>query len=257
MLASAAGASVAAQESGTPAASGTVCTTLTAERTEGPYYIEDALLRDDITEGVAGVPLQLDITVMDVTTCQPLTDVAVDIWHCNAVGEYSGVSAGMGNPDTTGQTFLRGIQLTDSNGVANIKTIYPGWYAGRATHIHLKVHVGGAAADGTYEGGTVAHTGQLFFDDALTDQIAQIDPYNTRDVVRTRNDEDNVLAGGLDEPGFLLEMTPVVDGSLADGFVGTVTLGVDPAAISTESGSGSGQGGPPSGGPGDPQGGGD
>ncbi|HWV22958.1 MAG TPA: hypothetical protein VNZ58_02105, partial [Thermomicrobiales bacterium] len=112
-----------------------------------------------------------------------------------------------------------------------------------ATHIHLKVHVGGTAEDGTYEGGTVAHTGQLFFDDDLTDKIATLDPYVTRTIQRTRNDEDGVLAGGLNEPGFFLEMTPVNADDLSAGFTGTVTLGVDPSAISQETGMG-GNGGP-------------
>ena len=227
------------------------CATLTAERTEGPYYVEDALMRDDITEGRPGIPLKLRITVMDAVACEPLDNAAVDIWHCDASGTYSGVSAGMGNSDTTGQTFMRGIQLTGTDGVAEITTIYPGWYQGRCTHIHLKVHVGGTAADGTYEGGTVAHTGQLFFDDAITDEVATVEPYASRGVTRTRNEEDGVLANGFNEPGFFLDLTQISAGAIADGFTGTVTLGVDPSAISEEIGPGDGNGdpgGPPPGG---------
>lgn len=230
------------------------CTPLTAERTEGPYYIEDALLRDDITEGQPGIPLDLRMTIIDAMSCEPLDNVAVDIWHCNAAGSYSGISGGMGNDDTTGETFLRGIQLTGPDGVAAIRTIYPGWYQGRATHIHLKVHVGGTADDGTYEGGTVAHTGQLFFDDDLTDKIATLDPYVGRTIARTRNDDDGVLAGGLNEPGFFLDMTPVDSDDLTKGFTGVVTLGIDPTAISQEDGPGGmpSQGGPRSQPPGSP-----
>jgi protocatechuate 3,4-dioxygenase beta subunit len=233
-----------ADATATDATATLACATLTAERTEGPYYVEDALVRDDITEGRPGIPLKLQITVMDIVACAPLDNGAVDIWHCDASGTYSGVSGGMGNDDTTGQTFLRGIQLTGTDGVAEITTMYPGWYQGRCTHIHLKVHVGGTAEDGTYEGGTVAHTGQLFFDDAITDEVAQVEPYASRGVVRTRNEEDGVLANGFNEPGFFLTLTRIDEHDITAGFVGTVTLGVDPSAISEETGGGGGNGGP-------------
>ena len=118
-----------AQDAATTSDSATaeVCTALTPERTEGPYYIDDKLLRDDITEGKAGVPLELSVTVMDVTTCEPLVDAAVDIWHCDALGDYSAISGQGGNDDTSGETWLRGVQLTGTDGVATIATIYPGW----------------------------------------------------------------------------------------------------------------------------------
>ncbi|MCO5215764.1 MAG: intradiol ring-cleavage dioxygenase [Thermomicrobiales bacterium] len=246
------GGSVVAQDTSTTTTSTALtCTTLTPERTEGPYYIDDLLLRDDITEGKEGIPLELSVEVMDVTTCEPMVDAAVDIWHCDALGDYSGISGQNGNDDTGGQTWLRGVQLTGTDGVATITTIYPGWYVSRATHIHMKVHVGGTADDGTYLGGTTAHTGQFFIDDELNDAVAQLDPYNTRlDVYRTRNDEDNVLNGALNEPGFLLTMTPNVEGDYAQGFKATVTVGIDPSAESAESGmdnSGGGNNGRPGG----------
>lgn len=242
LVLSAVGSSVMAQES-VPATSESsavsqVCVTLTPERTEGPYYIDDLLLRDDITEGKEGVPLDLEITVIDPETCEPLTDVAVDIWHCDALGDYSGISGQMGNDDTSGQTWLRGVQLTDIDGVARIRTIYPGWYVSRCTHIHLKVHTGGAAEDGTYIGGTTAHTGQLFFDDQVNDAVAELEPYRQRlDVYRTRNEEDSVLSGALSEPGFFVDLVPVAEDDIGAGFTGTVTLGVNPAAESSETGS--------------------
>lgn len=216
-------------------AAAATCVTLTPERTEGPYYIDDLLLRDDITEGKEGVQLDLAITVIDAESCEPLADVAVDIWHCDALGDYSGVGGQMGNDDTTGQTWMRGVQLTGEDGIASIRTIYPGWYVGRSTHIHLKVHVGGSAEDGTYLGGTTAHTGQLFFDDELTDQVAQLAPYNTRiDVARTLNSEDGVLGGALTEPGFWLGIAAINANDLNSGFTGTVTLGIDSSAVSSE-----------------------
>jgi protocatechuate 3,4-dioxygenase beta subunit len=120
------------------------------ELTEGPYYIEGEQIRRNITEGKAGVPLTLRLRVVDASTCKPIKGAAVDIWHADAGGVYSGFGGG-----ARSRTFLRGIQRTDANGVAVFRTIYPGWYPGRAVHIHLKVHVGGS----------VVHTGQLFFPD--------------------------------------------------------------------------------------------
>ena len=207
------------------------CVPLTAEQTEGPYYVDDLLLRDDISEAREGVALDLEISVIDAVTCAPLADAAVDIWHCDALGDYSGVGGQMGNDDTSGQTWMRGVQLTDASGVARMRTVYPGWYVGRCTHIHLKVHIGGTAEDGTYLGGTTAHTGQLYFDDAMSDDVAKLSPYNTRlDIVRTRNDEDGVLRGALNEPGFLIEVMPISDDDLAQGLTGKVTLGINPSA---------------------------
>src|SRR5947208_14054998 len=102
---------------------------LTPEQTEGPYYLDLETVRKDITEGKPGVPLTLRVKVIDTATCSALPGTAVDIWHCDALGVYSGYVAGGSTPDTT---FLRGVQLTDSSGVAEFTTVYPGWYVGRA-----------------------------------------------------------------------------------------------------------------------------
>lgn len=109
---------------------------LSPETAEGPYYVSGEQVRSDIREGREGTPLTLEFTVSDASTCAVLQDAMVDIWHCDAVGDYSGF-----NSDN--QTFLRGVQATDANGLATFSTVYPGWYQGRATHIHLKVHVSG------------------------------------------------------------------------------------------------------------------
>ncbi len=200
------------------------------------------------------------MTVIDATTCAPLENAAVEIWHCDANGFYSGFVEA--NPDGQGsnsgyeddgsneETFLRGIQLTDADGLATFQTIYPGWYVSRDIHIHLKVHVGGAAEDGTYDGGQVSHTGQIAFRDEITDQVAQIEPYASRTTTFTRIEEDGVFAEHVvDEEGFFLNLTQVNPAALADGFIGTITLGVDPEAINDDSG---GEGGPGGGTP--PQG---
>lgn len=240
----------------TPAATAVAMCVLTPERTEGPYYLDDLLVRSDITEGKAGVPLDLKITVLDVNTCAPIVNAAVDIWHCDANGFYSGFTDKNPGGDRAYQddgsnpaTFLRGVVLTGSDGLAEFRTIYPGWYAGRDIHIHMKVHVGAAAADGTYDGGTTAHTGQLAFEDALTDEIARLKPYANRTTTHLSFAEDNVFGGvGDGDVSFFLTMTPRNAASLADGFTGTINVGVNPAAIQTESGGPGGQGGPPPGG---------
>ena len=210
---------------------------LTPQQTSGPFYLPLELLREDITEGKPGVPLRLRIAVTDVNNCALLPDAAVDIWHCDAQGYYSGVAAepgsGASEDDAASGTFLRGIQLTNADGVAELQTIYPGWYTGRAVHIHMAVHVEGAADEGagTYEGGQVAHVGQLYFDDAVNDQIFAADEaYAGRDDARrTRNEQDGILGGHLSEPGFMLALTPLGD-TLQDGFLGEITVGVDPNA---------------------------
>ena len=255
---------VAAQDASagaTPASPTNDICVLTAEMTEGPYYLSGDLIRKDITEGRAGVPLKLKIGVLNPDSCSPVENVAVDIWHCDALGYYSGVAAnapGTGDPtpadlDTIPEdNFLRGIQITDADGMVEFDTIYPGWYAGRAIHIHLKVHVGGSAEDETetYEGGHTAHTGQLFFDETTNDLVFQEEPYSTRVTTRLANDQDNILGSHDEEPGFLLSLTQVTEGTAADGYIGAITLGVDPDVTQAASaGGGGGQPGGPGGNP--------
>src|SRR5207247_8587816 len=124
---------------------------LTPEMTEGTYDISDEANRRDVTEGRPGVPLQLDLTVVDATTCTPIPGAVVEIWHADAGGNYSGFGSSASN-----RTFLRGAQTSGADGKVTFETIYPGWYQGRATHIHLKVHVNGAT-----------QTTQLFLDEAV------------------------------------------------------------------------------------------
>jgi protocatechuate 3,4-dioxygenase beta subunit len=193
---------------------------LTPEVTDGPYYLDVNKVRSDITEGKDGAPLDLKLTVVDATGCTPIKDAAIDVWHCDAGGVYSGFSqASAGGPGggpggsqgpTDSQTFLRGTQVSDANGLAQFQTIYPGWYSGRAVHIHMKVHVGGS----------VVHTGQLFFDDNLTDQVYRNAPYSTRGAPDVRNAADDIYrsAGAASA---VLAVTP------ADrGYAGEITVGV-------------------------------
>ena len=120
-------------------------------------------MRADIAEGRPGVPLALRLRVIEAGSCTPIAGARVDIWHCDARGIYSAFP-GQGdshNIDHTGKTFLRGTQMVDGNGWGTFKTIYPGWYAGRATHIHFKVFL---------DERTVL-TGQTFFPEALNEYI--------------------------------------------------------------------------------------
>src|SRR5207245_8716341 len=154
---------------------------LTPELTEGPYYIAGEKVRRDIREGHPGTLLTLHLAVLHASTCKPIKGAAVDIWHADAAGNYSGFGAGAAS-----RTFMRGIQKTDTNGVAVFTTIYPGWYQGRAVHIHIKVHVGGS----------VVHTGQLFFSDALTNQVYKAAPYRARGNPDVTDAADSIYRNG-------------------------------------------------------------
>jgi len=154
---------------------------LTPEQTEGPYYVAGEKLRRNITDGRPGAPLVLRTFVVDASTCKPIRNAAVDIWHADAAGIYSGFGAG-----ASSRTFMRGIQRTNAKGLAQFRTVYPGWYQGRTVHIHVKVHVGG----------NVAHTGQLYFSDALTDRVYVRAPYSARPNRTTRNASDMIYRNG-------------------------------------------------------------
>jgi protocatechuate 3,4-dioxygenase beta subunit len=198
---------------------------LTPEQEEGPFYIDLAQVRQDIVENRSGVPLALALTVVDSDSCEPIRDAAVDIWHCDALGVYSGEPS----EGSEGETYLRGIQLTDKNGLAEFATIYPGQYPGRTTHIHVKVHIGGRQSDGAYSGGHVSHTGQLFTSDRRDAEVFALAPYNRNTAEITSRDTDGVFR---DEGGSssVLAIAPVGNGLARDGFTARATLGVDPGA---------------------------
>ncbi|MFI1029272.1 intradiol ring-cleavage dioxygenase [Streptomyces sp. NPDC020951] len=234
------------------------CMTLMTSVTEGPYYLDGALVRKDITEGKSGVPLTLRLTVVDATDgCTPVAGAAVEIWHCDAWGYYSGYTTA--NPGGSApaesedgstandNTYLRGYQVANANGVVKFETIFPGWYTPRTCHIHLKVHTGGQKEDGTYEGGKVNYTGQLFFPDDAAQEIFTLEPYSQHSGSYTTLDNDMVYDGGGTSSG-LLTLKPVHKADPSKGYKGSITLGVDPDAENTGAGGGGGGGGtPPSG----------
>jgi protocatechuate 3,4-dioxygenase beta subunit len=198
---------------------------LTPEQEEGPFYIDLAQVRQDIVEDRPGVPLALALSVVDSDTCEPIRDAAVDIWHCDALGVYSGESL----VGSEGETYLRGIQLTDGNGLAEFATIYPGQYPGRTTHIHLKVRLGGRQGDGAYAGGHVSHTGQLFTSDRRDAEVFALAPYNGNAAEITPRNADGIFRyqGGSSS---VLVLARVGNNLARDGFTASATLGVDPGA---------------------------
>ena len=245
----------ATAEAATPATgAATACIALAAELTEGPYYLEDALVRGNVIEDREGLPLDLTIGVIDTETCAPLINAAVEIWHCDTRGYYSGVSGNNPGSDSstderaaaTNATWLRGVQITDANGQVTFQTIFPGWYVSRAIHIHMKVHVDGDVdSANTYEGGHVSHTGQLFFAKNITEKVMATDHYANRpDQERTLNEEDNILGDHVDDPEFMVAMTQLDGSDLGKGYNGTVTVGVDPTAVQTGGSGADGPGGP-------------
>ncbi len=196
---------------------------LTPEQDEGPFYIDLARVRKDIAEDRPGVPLALVVTVVDSNTCKPIRDAAVDVWHCDALGVYSGEAT----EGTDGETYLRGIQLTDKNGLAEFATIYPGQYPGRTTHIHVKVHTGGSQGNGTYSGGHVSHTGQLFTSDRHDAEVFALAPYNRNTAELTPRNVDGIYRteGGSHA---VLNLAPTGSALARDGLTARVALGVDP-----------------------------
>jgi protocatechuate 3,4-dioxygenase beta subunit len=189
----------------TPSTVATPACIVTPAETEGPYFVDERLNRSDITADPStgtrrgGVPLSLTFQVSRVGTggCTALSAAQVDVWHCDATGVYSDVSA----QSTLGQRFLRGYQLTDADGVARFATIYPGWYRGRTVHIHFKVR--------TYSGATKSFefSSQLFFDEAATDAVYGLAPYSSRPTRDTRNQADMVYTS-KGNSGAMLLVTP-------------------------------------------------
>lgn len=220
----------------TPAAAD-ACYALSPELIDGPYYLDYNLFRNNLVEDRTGIPLTLRLNFTDVVTCAPLPGAAVDIWSCDGTGVYSGyVATGNDGPSTGGVhqeptddfTFLRGSLVTDANGAVEFNTLFPGWYQGRAVHIHVKVHVGGELTPDGYESGHVCHTGQLFFAEEAVLATYPVPPYNTNTVQRTTLDRDRLYAGGGAVDG-LLDLSYDPD-AIQNGVVGSLTMGVDSSA---------------------------
>ncbi|WVR08998.1 hypothetical protein IAU60_006058 [Kwoniella sp. DSM 27419] len=261
------------------AACGGVCV-LTPEVMEGPFYLDYHIKRDDITENVQGIPLDLSFTVYDISSslsdtslsasqCRPLSDAWVDIWHCDVSGVYSGYGKAAeepghpggggppppgpppgrpgkppGGPDHPGgpggpgghaepennSTFLRGIQQTDSQGRATFRTVYPGWYPGRAIHVHLKVHPPSWAAelDSDFAGQglneTHTHTTQMFLPEQLNKLVESHAVFANNSVKRVANDQDMLYK---QTEGVTVARAGLVGDDLAQGVWAELRIGID------------------------------
>jgi protocatechuate 3,4-dioxygenase beta subunit len=156
---------------------------VTPTETVGPYPSLTDLIRSDIREGKSGTTLTLTITVVNSSNnCSPVANANVEIWQCDATGNYSQYGS------QTGQTYLRGIQTTNSNGEVTFTTVYPGWYQGRATHIHAEVVRNGASVKVT----------QIAFPESTNAAVYGTGVYASRGTNPTSNARDGIFADSLD-----------------------------------------------------------
>jgi protocatechuate 3,4-dioxygenase beta subunit len=191
------------------------------QQTEGPFFVDAALNRSDIRsdpksgEVKPGMPLRLAFRVSSVTgtSCAPLAGAQVDVWHSDADGRYSDVRGFGFSGSTRGQQFLRGYQLTDTGGGAQFLTIYPGWYGGRAVHVHFKIRT--ADASGRHHD----FTSQLYFDDALNARIFALEPYAGHAGRWLANADDGIFRDG----GQQLLLAPQPDGQ---GYAASFDVGL-------------------------------
>jgi protocatechuate 3,4-dioxygenase beta subunit len=169
------------------------------EQMEGPYFRDKMLNRSDIRANPgdnvmsAGAPLRLAFRLSQISAagaCAPLAGAIVDLWQCDALGVYSDFEDTRAKFDARGKHFLRGFQTTDAKGVVNFTTIYPGWYPGRAVHVHFKVRTNPAGQKGT------EFTSQLYFDEALTDKVHAKEPYSAKGQRTMTNEKDGIYRNG-------------------------------------------------------------
>jgi protocatechuate 3,4-dioxygenase beta subunit len=201
------------------ATSGTTAScVLTPELTVGPYFVDEKLNRSDLTTNTTdtnvlnATPLTLTMTIMEYASsgCSALVGAQVDIWHADAAGIYSDESV----ENTTGQTFLRGYQITDSNGAVTFKTVVPGWYSGRTIHIHVMIRTLSSSGSVLTE-----FTTQLFFDQTLLNALTTtVSPYSSRGVPDTTNAQDSIYSS-------LTQLT-LTNASSGGGYTASITLGV-------------------------------
>jgi protocatechuate 3,4-dioxygenase beta subunit len=193
---------------------------LAPRQSEGPYFLDARLRRSDIREDSAsgarsaGVPLRLQLRVLQADAgCEPLAGFAVEVWHCDARGVYSGVQGRY--PDAGRGDFLRGFQLTDAQGAVRFTTIYPGSYPGRTVHVHVKLR----RDTGSAHGSGSEWTSQLYFDDRVTDRVHANPPYARSAGQRARNQDDLLFRhGGRD---LMLAL-----GEADEGYFASFDLGV-------------------------------
>ncbi|KAH7175277.1 Intradiol ring-cleavage dioxygenase [Dactylonectria macrodidyma] len=207
---------------------------LTPEVAVGPFYVAGERIRHNLVEDQEGVPLFLDYQLIDVETCDPIPGLFLEMWHCNATGIYSGViSENNGDPSDQSimdETWLRGIQRTDREGVAQFVSIFPGHYVPRATHIHILVHTNVTLYSNRTLGHDVyaSHTGQIYFDQDLISEVESIEPYRSNTKVVTQNSEDLLLTleSSTDGDDPLMEYAMLGD-SISDGLFAWLSFGIN------------------------------
>jgi protocatechuate 3,4-dioxygenase beta subunit len=201
---------------GTGGTTSTGCSATPTE-TAGPYPYDlsknSAIFRTDITEGKTGLPLSLTLTIVNSNnSCTPIEGARVDIWHCDKDGYYSEYSEPgyLGTKDYTGQTFLRGIQLTDANGQVKFTTIYPGWYTGRVTHIHVEIFINSV----------LKSTTQVAFSDSINTAVYKTSLYSAHGQNSLTNSSDQVFSDSYNSE--LVTLT----GDTTNGYAATFQVGV-------------------------------
>ncbi|KAH7366617.1 Intradiol ring-cleavage dioxygenase [Pyrenochaeta sp. MPI-SDFR-AT-0127] len=206
---------------------------LAPEVTDGPYYVTGELIRKNVKEDQAGVDLYLEVQYVDITTCEPVPELYVDVWNCNATGTYSGVESGQAGLNTT---FLRGVQETDEDGVVTFETIFPGHYEGRAIHTHLltKTNVTVRENGTTGADGAVTHIGQLFYPEELVAAVEATEPYNQNTQAYTSNDEDmwSIIQAENDYDPF--PQFVYLGDDITDGLMAWIQIGINATADYTD-----------------------
>ena len=183
---------------------------VTPSETLGPYPSLTDMIRSDVREDRAGVPLTLTITVNNASAgCTPLSGATVDIWQCDAEGRYSQYS--QGGFDGRASTFLRGMQTTDASGRATFMTIFPGWYQGRATHIHVEVTMNGRSLKVT----------QMAFPESVNAEVYRSSAYASRGTNPTANTSDGIFADSI------ANELATATGSPSSGYTGAFTVNVN------------------------------
>lgn len=201
------------QATDTGSSSGSSTCSVTPTETAGPYPTKSpsTLVKTDITSDRTGVPLAINITIQNKNaSCAALAGAIVDLWHCDKDGNYSEY----GNLTTV--HFLRGRQTTNANGIVNFTSIFPGWYNGRATHIHIHIY---------NSAGTSLLVTQIAFPEGSNSAVVLVNASTANGYSKgmngyTYNANDNVFSDGVSAE------LATVTGSVAAGFVLTHTINV-------------------------------
>jgi protocatechuate 3,4-dioxygenase beta subunit len=205
----------------------------TPQEIEGPYFVDDLPNRSDIRSDASedgsiqeeeGIPLQLIIHVYDIrdnSSCIPFSGAKVDIWHANSQGIYSGIA----EQGTEGKNFLRGYQIADDNGTVQFTTIYPGWYEGRAIHIHVKVR----SMEGLQD--PFEWTSQFYLNNSINEEVHKKLPYSNHGPVEMLNEEDGIYTGpstdGLIQTNSGDHLMLNLTNDQQEGYIGTFNIGVN------------------------------